>query len=723
MAWDTLKEAIADVIKTNGNQEITGAVLQNTLNSIVNAVGENAAFAGVATPATNPGVPDGPVFYFASEPGVYANFGDIVLESDPIILLWNNGSWTKKATGFSSLLSKVDSIAIYPYSGGFFSTVIYSSSAQIRFTGLNIKFSGKAFEKPISNVLQDIGQTTDYIVLGDRQGLFYSINTNTFKVVDKGSEKADDVCLILYGAGAHAFTYVHPSLAYFVYSKFDYKIKVNENGTIRTQGNKVYISPSGFGIYISQSLTYYVASVDTTRTEDYEFNLTTDNGHSYLVLDLYKLSNANVRTELSDVISVANHIKPGQIAIAYRYNSNILNTGAKLIGQFADIYKEDNSKLSFKSINNDILFSPEFYAYKHGRHNNANGVGVGWYERFRLIHISDTHQYNSLYKEALEVASNKANAVVNTGDDANGTSSAHTDVVKAQLNNALAIINNANSLPYIQVPGNHDVPGITKQDYFDRICSAVSKFSPSVVWGDAENYRAYGYIDFTGTSYEGNFRIIMLDPYDYNDGQFENTYAFMTAVFSQKQINWLINTLVDAANNGLNVITAMHYSFGDNSLNFNEDLAKPDAAFYQDAFMIPDIIDAIQHQSVLQKNYPDSKGLNNITINKDFSLTPKLKYVAHLFGHIHSKNYYRCQKTDGSKKYDMLMLGEAALGTYGNALNKAYRDPGTINEIAFSALEIDVIEQTIYRVAYGSYLNYDKSNNERTVKLNYRFND
>ena len=71
----------------------------------------------------------------------------------------------------------------------------------------------------------------------------------------------------------------------------------------------------------------------------------------------------------------------------------------------------------------------------------------------------------------------------------------------------------------------------------------------------------------------------------------------------------------------------------------------------------------------------------------------------------------------------MLMLGEAALGTYGNALNKAYRESGTINEIAFSALEIDVVEQTIYRVAYGSYLNYDKSNNERTVKINYRFNN
>lgn len=103
MAWDTLKKAIADVIKTNGNQEITGAVLQNTLNSIVNAVGENATFAGIATPTTNPGTPDGPVFYFATTPGSYSNFGGIELtESEVAILQWNNGAWSKKTSGFVS---------------------------------------------------------------------------------------------------------------------------------------------------------------------------------------------------------------------------------------------------------------------------------------------------------------------------------------------------------------------------------------------------------------------------------------------------------------------------------------------------------------------------------------------------------------------------------------------------------------------------------------------
>ena len=87
--WTTLKATIAGVIKTNGNQEITGAVLQNTLNSIVSAVGENATFAGIATPTTNPGTPDGPVFYIALELGVYSNFNGITLKNSGFAIIYN----------------------------------------------------------------------------------------------------------------------------------------------------------------------------------------------------------------------------------------------------------------------------------------------------------------------------------------------------------------------------------------------------------------------------------------------------------------------------------------------------------------------------------------------------------------------------------------------------------------------------------------------------------
>lgn len=101
--WDVLKSAIAGIIKTNGNQEITGQLLQNVLNNIVSSVGENATFAGIATPTTNPGAPDGPVFYLATEASTYANFNGItILEGEAVILQWNNGVWSKKTSGFAT---------------------------------------------------------------------------------------------------------------------------------------------------------------------------------------------------------------------------------------------------------------------------------------------------------------------------------------------------------------------------------------------------------------------------------------------------------------------------------------------------------------------------------------------------------------------------------------------------------------------------------------------
>lgn len=100
--WQILKAAIADVIKTNGNQEITGRVLQNVLNNIVSSVGENSTFAGIATPATNPGVPDGNVFYLATKSGTYSNFGGIqIADGEAVILEWR-GSWVKKTSGLAT---------------------------------------------------------------------------------------------------------------------------------------------------------------------------------------------------------------------------------------------------------------------------------------------------------------------------------------------------------------------------------------------------------------------------------------------------------------------------------------------------------------------------------------------------------------------------------------------------------------------------------------------
>lgn len=88
--YSALKREIQTYIRTNNNQEITGEVLQNVLVSIVSNVGENAGFGGIAKKTTSPGTPDGPVFYFATEQGVYPNFGGLEIERENTLnILYN----------------------------------------------------------------------------------------------------------------------------------------------------------------------------------------------------------------------------------------------------------------------------------------------------------------------------------------------------------------------------------------------------------------------------------------------------------------------------------------------------------------------------------------------------------------------------------------------------------------------------------------------------------
>lgn len=100
--YEQLKQAVSDVIKTNGNQGITGEIMQNTLLSIISTIGNDATFAGIAVPETNPGTPDQNVFYIASQPGNYSNFGSIKLVDQVLILTNKNGYWVKFDAGITT---------------------------------------------------------------------------------------------------------------------------------------------------------------------------------------------------------------------------------------------------------------------------------------------------------------------------------------------------------------------------------------------------------------------------------------------------------------------------------------------------------------------------------------------------------------------------------------------------------------------------------------------
>ncbi len=99
--YETLKTAIQQVVKTNGNNEITGALLQQSLLAMINSLGSGYQFAGIATPATNPGTPDAKMFYIANGKGIYTNFGGLNVNEDEVVFLMFEKSWTKLKSGIA----------------------------------------------------------------------------------------------------------------------------------------------------------------------------------------------------------------------------------------------------------------------------------------------------------------------------------------------------------------------------------------------------------------------------------------------------------------------------------------------------------------------------------------------------------------------------------------------------------------------------------------------
>lgn len=78
MNYDELKRNIADVVKPNSNQEITGQIMQDALFALIENLGEGWQFGGAVRPSDVPALgADVRAFYLAVEKGVYADFGGV----------------------------------------------------------------------------------------------------------------------------------------------------------------------------------------------------------------------------------------------------------------------------------------------------------------------------------------------------------------------------------------------------------------------------------------------------------------------------------------------------------------------------------------------------------------------------------------------------------------------------------------------------------------------
>lgn len=97
--YQNLKSSIAQVIRNNGNNKITGDILGNILALMVDSLGNGATFKGLAALNLNPGNPDSKVFYIATIAGTYRYFDNLQVTDEVAIFINDNGSWESFETG------------------------------------------------------------------------------------------------------------------------------------------------------------------------------------------------------------------------------------------------------------------------------------------------------------------------------------------------------------------------------------------------------------------------------------------------------------------------------------------------------------------------------------------------------------------------------------------------------------------------------------------------
>ena len=99
--YNELKASVENaVIWDNGENQITGNIMLSVLLSIINSLGANYQFAGIATPETTPPVsPDQKIFYLAVEKGVYSNFGGVELDGAHVGVFYYDSAWHLSSLG------------------------------------------------------------------------------------------------------------------------------------------------------------------------------------------------------------------------------------------------------------------------------------------------------------------------------------------------------------------------------------------------------------------------------------------------------------------------------------------------------------------------------------------------------------------------------------------------------------------------------------------------
>ena len=95
-------KVITEELKKKASKEYVDTQVKTVDDKVNDFKNAGYLYAGVATPTTDPGVPNAKVFYIANGKGTYTNFGGIEVNEDEVVLLIFEDAWAKVLTGIAS---------------------------------------------------------------------------------------------------------------------------------------------------------------------------------------------------------------------------------------------------------------------------------------------------------------------------------------------------------------------------------------------------------------------------------------------------------------------------------------------------------------------------------------------------------------------------------------------------------------------------------------------
>jgi hypothetical protein len=101
--YSNTKAKINEKITTNGAQAVTGIILNDVLQTMVDSLGADYQFGGLVQPGSSFTAGEQPVVFLATTPGTYTNFGGLVVaDGEVALLVWSGSAWSKQTTDIAT---------------------------------------------------------------------------------------------------------------------------------------------------------------------------------------------------------------------------------------------------------------------------------------------------------------------------------------------------------------------------------------------------------------------------------------------------------------------------------------------------------------------------------------------------------------------------------------------------------------------------------------------